>query len=116
MFSTVYLFFGTDTEVEAAPERSTTKKRKQTSTFAAKVQVSTLTQTCHLGEQPEDVAAAHAQLDHVKDGEMARGQVALPPQQLEPPQQLLDQNTYVIGGVICGKTYKVFMKFIKSWH
>ena len=104
MFSTVYLFFGTDTEAEAAPERSTTKKRKRISTFAdsgrgAKVQVSTLTQTCdpalQFGENPEEVAAAHAQLDHVNDGEMARGQVAVPPQQ--PPQQLLGQKTYVMG-------------------
>ena len=113
MFSTVYLFFGTDTEVESAPEKTTSKKRKRTSTSAGKVQVATLTQTsvCHLGENPEDVAAAH-----VNDGEMARGEVALPPQQLEPPQQLLDETTYVMGGVICGKTYMVIMKFIKSWH
>lgn len=64
--------------------------------------------TVQLGEYPEPVAADPAPLD-VNVGEMARGlgQMAI------PPQQMLHNNTYVMGGVICGKTYKVIMKSLQ---
>ena len=108
--------------MESTPENLKPKKRKRTSTSgAAKVIVVPLEPPtfCSLyGENQEHVEAIVTTIVD-QDGEVAyQGEATVCPQQtpVEPDQQLPDDNTYVMGGVICGKTYMVIMKFRKSWH